>query len=79
MPDSSKLFATQILNFVTFMIYDLPRLYFDNISGLRLDPLINFQGSSEKRRGDADIVRAHTKLVNACCQCLFEWGREGSF
>lgn len=61
------------------MIYDLPRLYFDNISGVRLDPLINFQGSSEKRRADADIVRAHTRLVNACCQSLFEWGREGSF
>lgn len=74
----SKLLCTKVLNFVTFMIYDLPRLYFDNISGLRLKSLIGYHGSTEDRKKDADIVRAHTKFVNACCQCLFEWGRPGA-
>ena len=73
----SKYLCTKMMQFVTFMIYDLPRLYFDNISGVRLETLIKFQSSNEARKRDADIVRAHTKLVNACCHCLFEWNRDG--
>ena len=48
-PDGSKLLLTKMLTFVTFMIYDLPRLYFDNISGVRLESLIKYQASTPER------------------------------
>ena len=74
----SKLLSTKILNFVTFMIYDLGRLYFDNISGVRLDALIGYVNHSQSSKKDSDIVTCHSKLVNACCHCLFEWKRHGT-
>ena len=71
MPDGSvKSIAVKTVNFITFMIYDLPRLYFDNIGG-RKNPLLEYQTSTEERKRDADIVRAHTRFINACCHCLF--------
>jgi hypothetical protein len=74
--DGSKILAVKTINFVTFMIYDLPRLYFDNLSGRR-NHLLEYQTSSDERKADADIVRAHTRYINACCHCLFEFGRPG--
>jgi len=53
------------------MIYDLPELYFSSISGVRLTPLIEHVNNSEENRKDAELIALHSKLVNACCQCLF--------
>ena len=65
--------ATKILNFITFMLYDVSQLYFDFLSGVRLDLLIGYINHSEESAKDTEIVACHSKLVNACCHCLFEY------
>lgn len=73
MHKQSKLVATKIMNFFTFMLYDVSKLYFDFLSGVRLDLMIGYVNHSEDSSKDTDIVTCHSKFVNACCHCLFEY------
>lgn len=69
----SKFLSCKILTFVTYMIYDISQLYFDNLSGVRLEPLLEYVNHSSESSKDSEIVACHGKFVNACCHCLFEY------
>ena len=60
---SSKTLAIEFLNFLSSMILDFNDIYFDMISGVRLDPLLQFVGESNK--SDFNIVQAFSKFINA--------------
>lgn len=70
---TSRQLATKTLQFVTYMIYDLPELYFSALSGVRLTPLIEHVNLSPENRADAELIAHHSKLMNACCHCLFQF------
>jgi len=53
------------------MINDLPKLYFDNLSGVRMNTMLNYINTSEETKKDSEIVASHTKFVNSVCYCLF--------
>jgi hypothetical protein len=59
------------------MIYDLPELYFSTLSGVRLTPLLEHVNNSAENRADAELIACHSKLVNACCHCLFQFQPAG--
>ena len=73
MHKESRLVSIKILSFVTFMINDLPRLFFDNLSGVRMNTMLNYINSSEGNRKDSEIVASHSKFVNSVCHCLFSF------
>ncbi len=60
---SSKLLAIEFLNFLSSLMLDFNDIYFDMISGVRLDPLLQFVGESNK--SDFNIVQAYAKFINA--------------
>ena len=69
--DKSKMLSIKILTFITYMISDIFSLYFENLSGVRLDNLIGYVHKGDNIK-DTEIVAAHAKLINSCCHCLFE-------
>merc|ERR1719329_641683 len=69
----SKFLSCKILTFITYMIYDISQLYFENLSGVRLEPLLEYVNHSPDSSKDSEIVACHSKFVNACCHCLFEY------
>lgn len=60
---SSKLLGVEFLNFLSAIMLDFNDIYFEMISGVRLDPLLQFVGDSNK--GDFNIVQAFAKFINA--------------
>ena len=69
----SRLLTLKILSFITFMISDIFSLYFEHMSGVRLDNLIGYVRKTEENMKDTEIVAYHSRLVNSCCHCLFEY------
>jgi hypothetical protein len=70
--DRSRLLSLKILSFLTFIINDIQDLYFEFLSGVRLDPFLEYATSSDENRADSEILRAHCQFVNSVCYCLFE-------
>lgn len=69
---TSRLLSLKILNFITFMISDIYSLYFENMSGVRLESLIGYVHNPKENIKDTEIVACHARLLNSCCHCLFE-------
>jgi len=70
--ETSRLLSLKILNFITFMISDIYSLYFENMSGVRLESLIGYVHKPKENMKDTEIVACHARLLNSCCHCLFE-------
>ena len=66
----SKFLSCKILTFVTYMIYDISQLYFDNLSGVRLEPLLEYVNhSSESRRTLRSWLVMASLLTRAATVC----------
>ena len=50
---------------------DFNEIYFEMISGVRIDPILQFW--NEKTKEDFDKVFAFTKFLNSIGQCLFKF------
>lgn len=77
MSSKSRLLSLKILAFITFMISDIHSLYFEHMSGVRLDNLIGYVCKNKENMKDTEIVEYHCRLINSCCHCLFEYKIEG--
>lgn len=64
--------SLKILGFITYIINDISLLYFDNLSGVRLEPLLEFVELSEANMADTEILLYHCQLVASVCYCLYE-------
>lgn len=62
------------MQFLATMLLDFPDVYFDMISGVRLEPLLKFM--NELNKNDFNIVHAYSKFLNAVAQCLFSFKPE---
>ena len=51
--------AIKILNYFTLMCNDIPDLYFQNLNGVRLEPLLKWATSTEANSADTEILLAH--------------------
>ena len=56
---TSKLISLKILSFITFIINDIQDLYFQNLSGVRLDPLLEYASLTDDNKADTEILLAH--------------------
>ena len=74
---SSRLLSIRILNFFAFMLFDFNGLYFQFLSGVRLDKLIGYINHSSDSKKDTEIVSCHSKFLNACLYCLYSNKCEG--
>jgi len=54
----SKLLSLKIMHFVTYMINDIHSLYFDNLSGVRMDAMLGYASLSEENQKDTEILLA---------------------
>lgn len=60
---SSKQLAIEFMTFLSNMLVDFTDIYFDMISGVRLEPLLHFIIGSGK--DDYQIITAYSKFVNS--------------
>jgi len=60
---TSKTIAVEFLNFISTIMLDFTEIYFEMISGVRIDPILQFW--NEKTKDDFDKVFAFTKFLNA--------------
>lgn len=58
----SKELSKEFVTFLASVLNDFPDVYFDLISGVRLDPLLEFIQIDNK---DFHIVNLHAKLLNS--------------
>lgn len=73
----SRLLSLKVLSFVTYTINDMHSLYFQNLSGVRLEPLIGYATLNETNSADSEILQYHCQFVSAVCYCLFEHEPQG--
>ncbi|CDW88085.1 c2 domain-containing protein [Stylonychia lemnae] len=71
---SQKTLALEFMSFITTIQLDFNEIYFDMISGVRLDPLLAFMSQSNET--DFNIVLAYSKFLNSISQCLFNFRPE---
>jgi hypothetical protein len=67
-----RLLPIKILNYFTLMCNDIPDLYFQNLNGVRLEPLLKYATQSEENSADTEILLAHCQFISSACFTLFE-------
>ena len=66
----SKILGIEFMTFLSTLLQDFEEIYFTMISGVRLDPLLEFINIDNK---DCNIVNAYSKFLNSVGQCLFKF------
>ena len=58
------------MRFLSNILYDFNEIYFENISGVRLDSLLEFINIDNK---DFNIIDNYTKFIAAVGHCIFSY------